>query len=100
MLAVVALTFRLRRGAKEKRGGQRRRTTDIIRYRFIRPKLLVEATLATGTSISYQDIDGNVEGNKPLTLIGDALIRLDIAIRSYARGTGTGKYEYARESMD
>ena len=64
---------------------------DIIQHRFIRPEILDEATLAAGASISCKDVDGNVEGNKPLALIGDALIRLDVAARSYARGTGTRK---------
>jgi len=36
-------------------------------------------------------VDGKVAGNKPLALIGDALIRLDVATRAYNRGTGICK---------
>jgi ribonuclease-3 len=63
-----------------------------IHYRFTRPELLDEATLAAGASISCKDVEGDIKGNKPLALIGDALIRLDVAVRSYARGTGIRKH--------
>lgn len=61
---------------------------DITQYRFISHALLDEATLAAGAPVSSEQVEGNAEGNKPLALIGDALIRLDVAARSYARGAG------------
>ena len=64
---------------------------NTIKYRFSDRKLLDEATLAAGASVSGKDIAGNAHGNKPLALIGDALIRLDVAHRSYIQGVGTGQ---------
>ncbi|GAB1312303.1 RNase III domain-containing protein [Madurella fahalii] len=63
---------------------------DLIRYHFRRPDLLYEATLAAGASMR-KGIDGDVQGNKPLALIGDALIRLDVAVRSYDHGVKTAE---------
>lgn len=63
---------------------------EILGYRFANPWLLDEATLTRGggSSVTPQ----NAHGNKPLALVGDALIRLDVGVRSYAEGTGTGKH--------
>jgi len=64
---------------------------DTIKYRFADRKLLDEATLAAGASVARKDIAGNAKGNKSLALIGDALIRLDVAHRSYTEGVVPGK---------
>ncbi|KAL8396659.1 hypothetical protein RB594_003647 [Gaeumannomyces avenae] len=64
---------------------------NIIKYRFADRKLLKEATLAAGASVSRTDIAGDVNGNESLALIGDALIRLDVAHRSYIEGVGPGQ---------
>ena len=63
---------------------------EILGYRFYNPLLLDEATLTRGGGpfVTPQ----NAHGNKPLALVGDALIRLDVGVRSYAEGTGTGKH--------
>ena len=62
---------------------------DILGYRFSNPLLLDEATLTRGggSAVTPQ----STHGNKPLALVGDALIRLDVGVRSYVEGTGTGK---------
>ena len=63
---------------------------NILNYNFTKRELLHEATLAAGAALQ-KDVDGKVAGNKPLALIGDALIRLDVATRAYNRGTGVCK---------
>ena len=63
---------------------------DILNYTFTKRELPCEATLAAGAALQ-KDVDGKVAGNKPLALIGDALIRLDVATRAYNRGTGVCK---------
>jgi ribonuclease-3 len=62
---------------------------DILNYTFSNPTLLTEATLAAGAA-TFPHIDGGVQGNKPLALIGDALIRLHVAVKSYTDGVRTG----------
>ncbi|KAK3989422.1 ribonuclease III domain-containing protein [Cladorrhinum sp. PSN332] len=64
---------------------------DILNYTFSNLTLLDEATLAAGAAATSQHVDGGVEGNKPLALIGDALIRLHVAVKSYTDGLGTGQ---------
>jgi hypothetical protein len=64
---------------------------DILGYRFSNPLLLDEATLTRGGGSSTVTPQ-NTHGNKPLALVGDALIRLDVGVRSYTEGTGTGKH--------
>jgi ribonuclease-3 len=63
----------------------------IIDYRFKHDKLLNEAILAAGASVSDPHVDGDKQGNKSLALIGDALIRLAIADRGHAQGARAGK---------
>lgn len=65
---------------------------DILGYRFSNPLLLDEATLTRGGGPTQTVTPQNTHGNKPLALVGDALIRLDVGVRAYAEGTGTGKH--------
>ncbi|KAH8747758.1 ribonuclease III domain-containing protein [Diaporthe sp. PMI_573] len=64
---------------------------NIIDYHFKNDKLLNEAVLAAGASVSDVQVDGNKQGNKGLALIGDALIRLAIVDQGYADGARTGE---------
>jgi ribonuclease-3 len=64
---------------------------NIIDYHFKNDKLLNEAILAAGASVSDVQVDGNKQGNKGLALIGDALIRLAIVDQGYADGARTGE---------
>jgi len=61
---------------------------DILGYHFSNPLLLDEATLTRGGG-SVTLTPQNTHGNKPLALVGDALLRLDVGVRAYAEGTGT-----------
>ncbi|RYO94142.1 hypothetical protein DL764_007892 [Monosporascus ibericus] len=69
------------------------RTTALqkISYYFKNEKLLDEAFLAAGASVSNVRVEGNEQGNKGLALIGDALIRLAIVDQGYVGGARTGK---------
>ncbi|KXX72788.1 Ribonuclease 3 [Madurella mycetomatis] len=60
-------------------------------YRFSTPTLLDEATIAAGVPADSQHINAGTQGNKTLALIGDALIRLDVAVKSRVAESGTGR---------
>ncbi|GAB1317181.1 Ribonuclease 3 [Madurella fahalii] len=64
---------------------------DILNYRFSTPNLLDEATIADNVPSDSQHINAGVQGNKALALIGDALIRLDVAVKSRVAESGTGR---------
>ncbi|KAK3291751.1 ribonuclease III domain-containing protein [Chaetomium fimeti] len=61
---------------------------DILGYCFSNPRLMDEATLAQDAPSTAPP---KTHGNKSLALVGDALIRLDVAGRSYAGGIGTAE---------
>jgi ribonuclease-3 len=64
---------------------------DIIGYRFNREELRNEAFLAAGASVSRKSVQGPVEGNKRLALVGDAVWRLVLLDQWYPRGSDTGE---------
>ena len=68
------------------------RLQDILGYQFNNSTLLYEATIAAGV-IPKERPGGEVgcHGNKVLALIGDALIRLDVATRAHLDRVGPGK---------
>ncbi|KAH7111826.1 ribonuclease III domain-containing protein [Dendryphion nanum] len=62
---------------------------DKLGYHFSNMSLLGEAFLAAGASVSRSDIEGPVQGNKRLALVGDAVLRLCILDDWYPKGTDT-----------
>jgi ribonuclease-3 len=64
---------------------------DIIGYHFNRKELRNEAFLAAGASVSQKAVQGPVEGNKRLALVGDAVWRLVLLDQWYPRGSDTGE---------
>ncbi|RYP39208.1 hypothetical protein DL767_002316 [Monosporascus sp. MG133] len=75
------------------------RTTALqkIGYNFKNNELLDEAILAAGAPVSDVRVEGNVQGNKGLALIGDALIRLAIVDQGYVDGARTASNNPKRE---
>ncbi|EUC39445.1 hypothetical protein COCMIDRAFT_10509 [Bipolaris oryzae ATCC 44560] len=47
----------------------------ILQYHFSNYELLEEALLAAGAAASSKDIEGDVQGNKRLALLGDSVIQ-------------------------
>lgn len=64
---------------------------DIIGYHFNRDELRNEAFLAAGASVSRKSVQGPVEGNKRLALVGDAVWRLVLLDQWYPRGSDIGE---------
>jgi ribonuclease-3 len=65
---------------------------DIIGYHFNRETLRNEALLAAGASVSRKDVQGPVQGNKRLALVGDAVWRLVLLDGWYPEGSNIGEY--------
>jgi ribonuclease-3 len=64
---------------------------DIIGYHFNGETLRNEALLAAGASVSRKDVQGPVEGNKRLALVGDAVWRLVLLDGWYSKPSNIGK---------
>ncbi|KAJ5063706.1 ribonuclease III domain-containing protein [Bipolaris maydis] len=47
----------------------------ILQYHFSNSELLDEALLAAGAAASSKDIEGDVQGNKRLALLGDSVLQ-------------------------
>ncbi|PSN58933.1 ribonuclease III [Corynespora cassiicola Philippines] len=62
---------------------------DKLGYHFINSNLLDEAFIAAGASVSRTDIEGPVQGNKRLALVGDAVLRLCVLDEWYPEGADT-----------
>jgi ribonuclease-3 len=65
---------------------------DIIGYHFNREALRNEALLAAGASVSRKDVQGPVEGNKRLALVGDAVWKLVLLDGWYSQPSNIGKH--------
>jgi ribonuclease-3 len=63
-----------------------------LHYSFKDASLLEETFIAAGAAISRRDVDRPREGNKRLTLIGDAVLRLSVLDEWFPRGECTGKF--------
>jgi hypothetical protein len=63
----------------------------MINYHFNDPKLLDEALLAAGASTARKDVNGPLEGNKTLALVGDAALQLALLDSWYSRDASRGK---------
>lgn len=68
---------------------------DKLGYHFINLNLLDEAFIAAGAPVSRTDIEGPVQGNKRLALVGDAVLRLCVLDEWYPEGADTGKIKIA-----
>ncbi|PSN58624.1 hypothetical protein BS50DRAFT_448472, partial [Corynespora cassiicola Philippines] len=62
---------------------------DKLGYHFINSNLLDEAFIAAGAPVSRTDIEGPVQGNKRLALVGDAVLRLCVLDEWYPEGADT-----------
>ncbi|KAK4159301.1 ribonuclease III domain-containing protein [Cladorrhinum sp. PSN259] len=70
---------------------------DILGYQFSNPMLLDESTVVGG--MTFKNTPGGREiphGNKTLALIGDSLIRLDVATRAHISGVGKSSIYLAK----
>jgi ribonuclease-3 len=65
----------------------------IIQYRFSNLDLLNEALLAAGASESSKHIQGDIQGNKRLALVGDTVLQQAILEPWYSSEESTGECE-------
>lgn len=63
---------------------------DKLGYHFINLNLLDEAFIAAGAPVSRSDVEGPIQGNKRLALVGDAVLRLCVLDEWYPNGADTG----------
>ncbi|KAF1953264.1 hypothetical protein CC80DRAFT_420645, partial [Byssothecium circinans] len=59
---------------------------------FLNRDLLNKALLAVGASVLSKDIQGDVEGNKRLALLGDSVLQEAVLELWYSSGKSTRKY--------
>ena len=67
---------------------------SILKYQFSNRDLLNEALLAAGASTSSKDIQGGVQGNKRLALLGDSVLQEAVLEPWYNSNESTGKCKY------
>lgn len=64
----------------------------ILQYHFSNSELLNEALLAAGAAASNKDIEGDVQGNKRLALLGDSVLQEAVLEPWYDSAESTGGY--------
>jgi len=62
----------------------------ILQYRFSNHELLDEALLAAGAPASSKEIEGEVQGNKRLALLGDSILQVAVLEPWYSSEKSTG----------